>query len=124
MAPGCTGGRLEVSPRYQLDIVDNVQATSRTDLSREESLSTDSRWMTLIGVGTGVGMSPRQGLLPADSCGSQPGGPAFCQFPRHQEAAGQKGFPVSGSPFSLLGRGHLSAFCQRTERPTDLRPCE
>jgi hypothetical protein len=63
------------------DIVDNVAMTSRTDPSEKESLSNESRWMTLMGVGTGVGTSPRQGLLPADSYRSQPRGRTFCRFP-------------------------------------------
>jgi hypothetical protein len=87
-----------VSPEHGLDIVDNVAMTSRTDPSEKESFSTDSRRMTLLGVGTGVGTLPRQGLLPADSYRSQPRGRTFCRFPRHQGSAGQKGLRWGG-PF-------------------------
>jgi hypothetical protein len=73
-----------MSTGHHLDMVDNVAMTSRTDLSERESLSNDSRRMTLTGVVTGVGTSPRQALQPGASWRSQPGGPAFCRFPRHQ----------------------------------------
>lgn len=72
-----------MSPGHHLDIVDSVPMTSRIDLSETESLSNDSRRMTLTGVVSGVGMSPRQELLPAASYRSQPSGPTFCRFPRH-----------------------------------------
>jgi hypothetical protein len=41
--------------------------------------------MTVPRVVTGVGKLPRQGLQPAGSSGSEPGGPGFSCFPRHQD---------------------------------------
>lgn len=77
---GCRGRRLQMSPTTD-SILDSMAMTSRTGASGRQSFSNDSRRMTLIGVGTGVGMSPRRGLQPAASWCSQPAGAGSRAFP-------------------------------------------
>jgi len=70
-----------------------VMGTTRDASVCGRSFSSDSRQVILPRVGSRVGTLPRHGLLPADISGPQHDGRGFACFPRHQEDAGQKGFP-------------------------------